>query len=121
LTRIDPILAWAFCAALALSVLWNAPVVAQSTAAEVELPPQAPKSSPITEVPLPTEPPVPPRSAPVEKRSPLPSVVEKPKAAAAPQKAEPAPVPVTAPKPRAECVIKPVMSDDDLRACGALR
>jgi hypothetical protein len=47
-------------------------------------------------------------------------VVEKPKAVAQP-KAEPSPVPAAAPKPTAECVIKPVMTDDDLRACGARR
>jgi len=45
---------------------------------------------------------------------------EEPKAAA-PQKpaAEPDPAPVITRKPQRECEIKPVMSDDDLRACGS--
>jgi hypothetical protein len=56
------------------------------------------------------------------KTLPVPVDVEKPKPApAAVQKAQPPTVPVAAPAPRAECVIKPVMSDDDLLACGARR
>jgi hypothetical protein len=45
---------------------------------------------------------------------------EEPKAAE-PQKpaAEPGPAPAMARKPQRECEIKPVMSDDDLRACGS--
>jgi hypothetical protein len=52
----------------------------------------------------------------VEKSKPAPPLaVQKPK------QSTPAAVPTveTAPKPTAECVIKPVMSDDELRACGA--
>jgi hypothetical protein len=86
-----------------------------------QLPAEAPKPAPIVGVPLPAEPP-----PMVEKRAPA---VVKPKAAtvAAPpappvQKAQPASAPAAAPmKPRGECVIKPVMSDDDLHNCGALR
>jgi hypothetical protein len=53
-----------------------------------------------------------------------PKTVEKPKPPVAvqkPKQSTPAAVPTVeaAPKPTAECVIKPVMSDDDLRACGA--
>jgi len=107
------------CAALA-AILFGLQAAAQDVTEEpqVELPPEAPKSSPIIEVPLPTEPPKPP---PVVVK---PKTVEKPKPPVAvqkPKQSTPAAVPTVeaAPKPTAECVIKPVMSDDDLRACGA--
>jgi outer membrane biosynthesis protein TonB len=113
----------AFAAALAFSVSLIGGAAAQDPPPEVDaphLPPEAPKSPSITAVPLPDAPPPSARPAPAEKRSPAPVVVEKPKAVAQP-KAEPSPVPAAAPKPTAECVIKPVMTDDDLRACGARR
>jgi outer membrane biosynthesis protein TonB len=114
------------CAALA-AILFGLQAAAQDVTEEpqVELPPEAPKSSPIIEVPLPTEPPKPP-PVPKTVEKPKPPTVEKPKAAPPvavqkPKQSTPAAVPTVeaAPKPTAECVIKPVMSDDDLRACGA--
>jgi len=65
-----------------------------------QLPAQPPKPVPLVEKPLPS---VPPKTAPP------PVVVEKPKPVA----------PKVAEKPRGECVIKPVMSDEDLYNCGA--
>jgi len=59
--------------------------------------------------PLTVEKPAPPPIA-VQKPAPPVPAVEKPAAAAV----EPA-------RPQAECEIKPVMSDDDLRACGVRR
>ena len=111
-----------FTTALALSVSLIGATAAQDPPPEVDapqLPPEAPKSSPITAVPLPAEPP--PQRPPVaEKRASPPPVVQQPKAVVEKPKATES-VPAAAPKPTAECVIKPVMSDDDLRACGALR
>jgi hypothetical protein len=66
------------------------------------LPPQPPKPPAVVEKPL----------------SASPSVVEKPRPAAPAVKAVERPQPA---KPRGECVIKPVMSDEDLYNCGALR
>jgi hypothetical protein len=66
-----------------------------------------PKPEPIVERALPTEPPpvaAPPVAAPVAK----PAAALKPAAAARPQS-----------RPRGECVIKPVMSEDDLWNCSA--
>ena len=88
----------AICAALALNLL-IAPAAAQTE--EPQLPAELRKPAPIFEVPLPDAPPL-----VLEKPAPRP-VVEKP----APPRM----------KPRGECVIKPVMSDDDLYNCGALR
>ena len=101
-------------------------------------PPPAPKPEPIVERALPIEPPAPP---------PAPAAAVVAPAAAAPAVAAPAPKPAAAPKPRAapvaavpaapaapapaaprptqrsgprgECVIKPVMSEDDLWNCSA--
>jgi hypothetical protein len=92
----------------------------------VQLPPEAPKPAPIVEVPLPATPPAPPPAV-VEKRAPAPPpppvVVEKPVAPKVAEKPKPpAPVAVQKPmlvKPRGECVIKPVMSEDDLWNCSA--
>jgi len=112
----------AFAAALAFSVSLIGRAAAQDPPPEVDapqLPPEAPKSSPITAVPLPDKPP-PQRPPLVEKRASPPPIVQKPKAVTEKPKAAES-VPASAPKPSAECVIKPVMSDDDLRACGAGR
>jgi hypothetical protein len=121
--------AGALIAALALSLSLIGAASAQVTPVEItpaevdapQLPPEAPKPSSITAIPLPAEP---PRAAPVVSKPapvvpkttmtvPAPIVVQKP--------APPAAAPVAAPRVQAECVIKPVMSDDDLRACGAAR
>lgn len=96
--------------------------VEQLRGPQVELPPQAPPPAAVTSVPMAPEPaPVvvqQPKPAPVvpEKPKPAPAVVQKP--ASAPV-AVPKPAPAPAPKPRGECVIKPVMTDDDLYNCGA--
>jgi hypothetical protein len=92
----------------------------------VELAPAAPKSEPVVQVPLPTEPPPPP-PAPVAAPPPPPApvIVEKPKPKPAPPRAAEKPIaapvqkPAVAekPKPRGECVIKPVMTEDDLYNC----
>lgn len=94
-------------------------------------PPQAPKAEPIVEVPLPTEAPPAPVVAPpvaVQKPAAVPKPVppapraEKPRPVPPPIAAQPAAPPSTLPSaPQRECVIKPVMSDEDLRACGAMR
>jgi len=68
-----------------------------------QLPAELPKAAPIVGVPLPAAPP----PAPV---APPPPLIVK--------KAAPTPLAEKA-KPLGECVIKPVMSDDDLRNCGA--
>jgi len=78
------------------------------------LPPEAPQPAPVVAVPPPSV--APPAIRPVvvkPKPAPVPAVVQKPK-----------PAPVAVPKPALrvaprECVIKPVMTDEDLRACGA--
>jgi len=114
------------CTALA-AILVASQAAAQSPATDTDapqLPAELRKPAPIFEVPLPDAPP-----PVVEKPAPR-QVVEKPKPPAAP----PAPIvekrtpsapaaltPQPAMKPRGECVIKPVMSDDDLYNCGALR
>jgi hypothetical protein len=115
------------CAALAATLFGHQAAAQGVTEPQVELPPEAPKSSPIIEVPLPTElPKPPPVVAPKTVEKPKPPTVEKPKpappvAVQKPKQRTPGAVPTveTAPKPTAECVIKPVMSDDELRACGA--
>jgi hypothetical protein len=82
-----------------------------------ELPPEAPKPAPIVEVPLPAVPvPEKPKPALVKER-PKPSPVAVQKPVPPPPAAVAKPQPVT--KPRGECVIKPVMSDEDLLNCGA--
>ena len=118
----------------------NVVFVEQLAGAPVALtPPQAPKPEPIVERALPTEPPAPPPAPPaavvapaaapvLAAPAPKPAPVAKPAAAkprAAPVAAVPAaPVPA-APRPaqrsgpRGECVIKPVMSEDDLWNCSA--
>lgn len=96
-----------------------APVVPQVESAQ--LPPQAPKAAPVSAIPLPDAPQPRPAPALVEKRAPppapaavakpvTPKVIEKPKPAALASPAPPA-------KPRGECVIKPVMSEEDLWNC----
>ena len=80
-------------------------------------PPLKPAPEP-TQVEAPQLPAQPPKPAPLlEKPLPItPSIVEKPKPAAPKVVEKPQPS-----KPRGECVIKPVMSDEDLWNCGALR
>lgn len=76
----------------------------------------APKPAPMIEAPPPTVPPVavPP---PPPKQPPAPVAVPAP-AAQPPVVAKPAPpVRVEKPRPRGECVIKPVMSEEDLWNC----
>jgi hypothetical protein len=82
------------------------------TVESAQLPPQAPKTAPVSAVPLPDAPQ--PRPAPV-----VPKVVETPKPppAVAVQKPAPAESPKAQAKPRGECVIKPVMSEEDLWNC----
>lgn len=117
------------------------PSPAPSEAAQ--LPAEPPKPAPVVGVPLPAAPP-----PPVQKPAPVstvpkpmaPKVVEKPKppsvASPAPSKppttpaalerlpaetkTQPSPPPTFRAAP-AECEIKPVMTDDELRACGARR
>ena len=88
------------------------PVPEPSQVEAPQLPAQPPTPVPLVEKPLPS---VPPKAAPppvaVEKPV-APKVAEKPRAAPAPVAAQPE-------KPRGECVIKPVMSDEDLYNCGA--
>jgi hypothetical protein len=66
--------------------------------------------------------PEPPKDAPPVLRLPpppgLPTLPEAPVPAASPASSKPAPA--ATPRPRGECVIKPVMSDDDLYNCGAM-
>lgn len=101
---------------------------------------EAPPPAPIVEVPLPTAPPPPPVVAPAaplaapvfvpapaaptpapKPRAPVATVAPTPKPAALPKPAAPAAAvtPRAAPRPRGECVIKPVMSEDDLWNCSA--
>ena len=103
------------CAALAATLFGQQAAAQGVSEPQVELPPEAPKSSPIIERALPTEP------LPLVEKPKPPPVVEKPKPKQ--KQATPAAVPAAeaAPKPTAECVIKPVMTDDELRACGARR
>jgi len=119
----------------------NVVFVEQLAGAPVALtPPQAPKPEPIVERALPTEPPPPPPAPPatvvaptaapvVAAPAPKPAPVAKPAAAPKPRIAPVAVVPAApapaAPRPaqrsgpRGECVIKPVMSEDDLWNCSA--
>jgi hypothetical protein len=87
-----------------------------------QLPPQPPKPAAVLEKPLSASPSVlaKPKPAAVAEKplSPSPSVVEKPKPAVPAVRVLEKPQPA---KPRGECVIKPVMSDEDLYNCGALR
>jgi hypothetical protein len=86
--------------------------VEQLRGAQVELPREAPKPAAVVEVP------VAPVAKPAVVEMPKPVVVEKPKpvpAAVVVEKPKPAPPA----RPRGECVIKPVMTDDDLYNCGA--
>ena len=92
--------------------------VEQLRGPKVELPPQAPPPPAVTAVPMAPEPAPAAAPAPAEKPKPAPAVVQQPKPApVVVQKPAPAP----APRPRGECVIKPVMTDDDLYNCGARR
>lgn len=96
--------------------------------------PEAPKPPPIVEVPLPTTPPPPePPPAPVATPAPTPPVpaapapaatptppavvIEKPRPPAVAVQKPAAPVRAEKPRPRGECVIKPVMSEQDLWNC----
>jgi hypothetical protein len=90
-----------------------------------ELPPQPPKPSAVMEVPLPAEPPpMLEKAAPVSTvPKPAPKVIDTPKP---PSVSSRKPVPVAPAaaaspkpvlKPRGECVIKPVMTEDDLWNC----
>ena len=118
-----------------------APVVAPPKPRSEEAPtvPEASKPTPIDEVPLPTAappasvapPPVAPPAvaappAPVAAPTPppvpaAPTPAPKPRAPAvvAVPAAKPAAPPKAAPRPRGECMIKPVMSEDDLWNCSA--
>ena len=71
------------------------------------LPPQAPKPAAVIEQPLSVSPPLVEKPRPVTPKV----MVEKPR--------PPVPLAVQPEKPRGECVIKPVMSDEDLYNCGA--
>jgi len=115
----------------------NVVFVEQLAGAPVALtPPQAPKPEPIVERALPTEPPAPPPApAPTAKPAPVAKPAAAPKPRAAPVAAVPAapasaalapaalapvaPRPAQRSGPRGECVIKPVMSEDDLWNCSA--
>jgi len=82
---------------------------------------QGRKAAPVVEVPLPTEAPPPPPPVAVQKpAAPAPSV-QKPRPQMAPPLAAQPAAPALQAAPQRECVIKPVMSDEDLRACGAMR
>jgi len=119
----------------------NVAFVEQLAGTPVALLQQAPKPEPIVERALPTEPPPAPPAPPVAVAAPAaapavtapavlkPVPVAKPAAAPKPRAAPVAAVPA-APKPaaarpaersgpRGECVIKPVMSEDDLWNCSA--
>jgi len=107
----------------------NVAFVEQLAGAPVALTPQAaPKPEPIVERALPTEPPPPPPAPPASVVAPA----AKPAAAPSPRTAPVAPVaavpaaptpaaprPAQRSGPRGECVIKPVMSEDDLWNCSA--
>ena len=101
--------------------LAGAPVAAPTLPPEAKPHAQAPKPEPIVEKALPTEPPPAVTVAPAAaaKPKPVPVAVPKPTiipkvapVVAAPKAAAPA-------KPRGECVIKPVMTEDDLWNCSA--
>jgi len=75
-----------------------------------------PKPAPIVERALPIEPPpAPPASVAV----PAPAAAPKPAPVATPKPRVAAPVAAVKPRPRGECVVKPVMSEDDLWNCSA--
>ena len=77
-----------------------------------------PKPEPIVERALPVEPPpAPPASKPAPVATPKPRVAAP--VAAVPAAPKPAPRAAERPRPRGECVIKPVMSEDDLWNCSA--
>jgi len=118
----------------------NVAFVEQLAGTPVALIQQAPKPEPIVERPLPTEPPPPPPAppataavpaaapvvaAPAAKPAPVAKPAPAPKPRAAPVAAVPAapipaaPRPAEKSKPRGECVIKPVMSEEDLWNCSA--
>ena len=107
----------------------NVAFVEQLAGAPVALTPQAaPKPEPIVERALPTEPPPPPPAPPASVVAPAakPAAAPKPRTApVAPVAAVPATPTPAAPRPaqrsgpRGECVIKPVMSEDDLWNCSA--
>lgn len=108
--------------------LAGAPIAAPASPPEAKPHAEAPKPEPVVERPLPTEPPPPP-PVPVAAPKPAPKPQPKPALAApkptvipkvAPVVAAPAaPKAAAAAKPRGECVIKPVMSEDDLWNCSA--
>jgi len=128
--------AWIACTALT-ATLCSTQVAGQSAPEGPELPPDLAKPAPIVEVPLPVEPPrvvekpkprpapqvAPPKPPPLAIPKPAPPpVAPSPPPTVTVQKPAAAPAPAPAdPKPQAECEIKPVMSDDDLRACGVRR
>jgi hypothetical protein len=94
----------------------NVTFVEQLSGAKPRAAAPLPKPAEVTAVPLkPTPPPVVEKPKPAPRRvavqKPQPVVLEKPVPVSAP--------PRPTPKTPVECVIKPVMSDDDLRACGA--
>jgi hypothetical protein len=114
----------------------NVAFVEQLAGTPVALPRQAPKPEPIVERALPTEPPPAPPAPPVAvaapaaaaavpKTAPVAKPAAAPKPRAAPVAAVPAAPKLAAPRPaersgpRGECVIKPVMSEDDLWNCSA--
>jgi len=118
----------------------NVAFVEQLAGTPVALIQEAPKPEPIVERALPTEPPPPPPpppatvavpaaapvvAAPAAKPAPVAKSAPAPKPRAAPLAAVPAapipaaPRPAEKSKPRGECVIKPVMSEDDLWNCSA--
>ena len=94
-----------------------------------QLPPQLSKPAPVVEVPLPTAPPATaaiatppavaaPKPAPVAPAPVTAGPAIKPPPPVSPKTAAPS-APATEAHKQAECVIKPVMTDEDLRACGA--
>jgi hypothetical protein len=107
------------------------PASAASPVESAQLPPQAPKVAPVSAVPLPATPPPAEKRAPpaVGQKSAKPTAVAAPRPAARPAaavtpKAETKSEPVAQPTFKAapvECEIKPVMTDDELRACGVRR
>ena len=129
--------------------LANATIAAPAPPPEAKPQAEAPKPEPVVERPLPTEAPPAAVVAPAAVAAPKPAAKAAPKAAAAPKPAPIAkptvaaptppatptlpaprvapvvaapaavPTPVTPAKPRGDCVIKPVMTEEDLRICAA--
>ena len=100
--------------------LAGAPVAAPTLPPEAKPHAQAPKPEPIVEKALPTEPPPLPVAAPKPAAKPTPkAAVAAPKPTVIPKIAPvvAAPKPPPPAKPRGECVIKPVMTEDDLWNC----